>query len=137
MLFEAPARVLGTLNDLATHCGGSRRVAVARELTKLHEQIWRGTLDEARSWADETTVRGEVVLVVEGSPPPATPVVEDAEVVAAIASHLEAGERTRGAVDTVAAPVRNPTPPGSTTWPWARRAPAGVPTTGMRSPIES
>ncbi len=103
VLFEAPARVLGTLNDLATHCGGSRRVAVARELTKLHEQIWRGTLDEARSWADETTVRGEVVLVVEGSPPPATPVVEDAEVVAAIASHLEAGERTRGAVDAVAA----------------------------------
>ena len=58
VLFEAPGRVLGTLDDLAVSCGGGRRVAVARELTKLHEQIWRGTLDEARSWASGTAVRG-------------------------------------------------------------------------------
>ena len=103
VLFEAPGRVLGTLDDLAVSCGGGRRVAVARELTKLHEQIWRGTLDEARSWASGTAVRGEVVLVVEGVPPPEAPVVEDAEVLAALASRLEAGERTRGAVDAVAA----------------------------------
>ncbi len=103
VLFEAPGRVLATLEDLAISCGGGRRVAVARELTKLHEQIWRGTLDEALSWARGTDMRGEVVLVVEGAKAPEAPVVEDAEVVEAISLHLEAGERTRGAVDAVAA----------------------------------
>jgi 16S rRNA (cytidine1402-2'-O)-methyltransferase len=83
-------------------------VAVARELTKLHEEIWRGSLEEARTWAGAATVRGEVVLVVEGAPPLAPPVVEDAEVLSAIAAQLAAGERTRGAVDAVAAQLGIP-----------------------------
>jgi 16S rRNA (cytidine1402-2'-O)-methyltransferase len=108
VLFEAPGRVAGTLGDLAECCGGDRRVAVARELTKLHEEIWRGSLDEARTWAGAATVRGEVVLVVEGAPPMTPPVVEDAEVLSAIAAQLAAGERTRGAVDAVAAQLGIP-----------------------------
>ncbi|HXA32873.1 MAG TPA: 16S rRNA (cytidine(1402)-2'-O)-methyltransferase [Acidimicrobiales bacterium] len=103
VVFEAPGRVAGTLDDLAQCCGGNRRVALARELTKLHEEIWRGSLDEARTWAGASTVRGEVVLVIEGASPVAPPVVEDAEVVSAIAAQVAAGERTRGAVDAVAA----------------------------------
>lgn len=103
VLFEAPGRVAGTLDDLVQSCGGNRRVAVARELTKLHEEIWRGSLDEARTWAGAATVRGEVVLVLEGATPVAPPVVEDAELLSAIAAQLAAGERTRGAVDAVAA----------------------------------
>lgn len=103
VLFEAPGRVSGTLGDLAGSLGGSRRVAVARELTKIHEEVWRGTLDQARIWAGEASVRGEVVLVVEGAPPMTLPEVEDAEVVSAIAARLAAGDRTRGAVDAVAA----------------------------------
>lgn len=108
VLFEAPGRVAGTLGDLAESCGGSRRVAVARELTKLHEEIWRGSLDEAQTWAGTATVRGEVVLVIEGAPPQGSPVVEDAEVRSAIAARLAAGERTRGAVDAVAAQLGIP-----------------------------
>jgi 16S rRNA (cytidine1402-2'-O)-methyltransferase len=103
VLFEAPGRVSGTLGDLAASLGGSRRVAVARELTKIHEEVWRGTLDEARTWAGEASVRGEVVLVLAGAPPMTLPEVEDAEVVSAIADRLAAGDRTRGAVDAVAA----------------------------------
>jgi 16S rRNA (cytidine1402-2'-O)-methyltransferase len=103
VLFEAPGRVSGTLGDLAASLGGSRRVAIARELSKIHEEVWRGTLDQARSWAAEASVRGEVVLVVEGAPPMTVPEVEDAEVVSAIAARLAAGDRTRGAVDAVAA----------------------------------
>jgi 16S rRNA (cytidine1402-2'-O)-methyltransferase len=103
VLFEAPGRVSGTLGDLAASLGGSRRVAVARELTKIHEQVWRGTLDQARTWAGEASVRGEVVLVVEGAPPMTPKEVEDAEVVSAIAARMAAGDRTRGAVDAVAA----------------------------------
>ncbi len=51
VLFEAPGRVAATLADLAGVCGGDRPVAVARELTKLHEEIWRGTLEGAAAWA--------------------------------------------------------------------------------------
>ena len=44
VLYEAPHRLARTLADLAAACGADRRVAVARELTKLHEEVWRGTL---------------------------------------------------------------------------------------------
>lgn len=66
VLFEAPTRTSETLRDLATACGGARQAAVARELTKLHEQVLRGTLDElaARTAAG---LLGEVSLVVAGA----------------------------------------------------------------------
>src|SRR3989304_2620187 len=48
VLFEAPTRVAATLAELTDGCGPDRRVALARELTKLHEEVWRGTLGGAR-----------------------------------------------------------------------------------------
>ena len=53
VLYEAPHRVARTLADLAASCGPDRRIVLARELTKLHEEIWRGTLGEAISWATD------------------------------------------------------------------------------------
>ena len=103
VLFEAPSRVAATLADLSASCGDERPVAVARELTKLHEEVWRGTLGGAAIWAEESTVRGEVVLVVGGAPEEAEAEVADAVLVAAVTDRLAAGERTRGAVDGVAA----------------------------------
>jgi 16S rRNA (cytidine1402-2'-O)-methyltransferase len=102
VLFEAPGRTGATLRDLAAACGGGRSVAVARELTKLHEEVWRGSLDGAAEWA-AGGVRGEVVLVVGGAPalPPSD--VGDEVLVAALAERVAAGDRTRGAVDEVAA----------------------------------
>jgi 16S rRNA (cytidine1402-2'-O)-methyltransferase len=66
VLFEAPARVAATLRDLATACGAGRPGAVCRELTKVHEEVVRGTLGElAGAVADgRITARGEFVLVV-------------------------------------------------------------------------
>lgn len=66
LLFEAPGRVAATLRDLASACGGGRPGAVCRELTKLHESIVRGTLEElAAAVADGgIPARGEFVLVV-------------------------------------------------------------------------
>ena len=64
MLYEAPHRVLRTLADLARACGPERRLAVGRELTKVHEELWRGTLGEAVTWAAAGEPRGEWVLVV-------------------------------------------------------------------------
>jgi len=102
VVFEAPGRVARTLGDLAAACGPDRPVAVARELTKVHEEVWRGTLAEAAAWA-EAGVRGEVVLVVGGAPPAGPDTVDDAVLLAALADRLDAGERVRGAVDEVAA----------------------------------
>jgi 16S rRNA (cytidine1402-2'-O)-methyltransferase len=64
VLFEAPGRTVGTLLDLAEACGGERPAAVGRELTKLHEEFWRGTLEELARRAVEHGVRGEVTIVV-------------------------------------------------------------------------
>lgn len=67
VFFEAPSRVAATLGDLAAELGGDRRAAVCRELTKLHEEVARGTLAELAAWA-EAGVRGELVIVVAGAP---------------------------------------------------------------------
>jgi 16S rRNA (cytidine1402-2'-O)-methyltransferase len=65
VLFEAPPRLVETLVDLRTACGETRRAAVCRELTKLHEEVARGTLAELCSRFSETP-RGELTLVIEG-----------------------------------------------------------------------
>ncbi len=102
VLFEAPGRVAATCRDLALATGGERQIAIARELTKLHEEIWRGSLDEAVAWAEEAPLRGEVVLVVSGADE-ASPSVDDEVLTAALTERLEQGERVRGAIDDVAA----------------------------------
>jgi 16S rRNA (cytidine1402-2'-O)-methyltransferase len=66
VLYESPNRVGRLLADLAEACGPERRVAVARELTKLHEEFVRGTLAEAAAHFDGREVLGEIVVVVEG-----------------------------------------------------------------------
>jgi 16S rRNA (cytidine1402-2'-O)-methyltransferase len=62
--YESPHRLVATLADLAQACGPERRVAVCRELTKLHEEVRRSTLGEAIAHFDITAPRGEFVLVV-------------------------------------------------------------------------
>jgi len=79
ILFEAPGRLNRLLDDLASASGGERPVAVARELTKLHESTFRGTLEEAIAYYDEAAVRGEIVVVLGGAPPAAAPGPEEVE----------------------------------------------------------
>jgi 16S rRNA (cytidine1402-2'-O)-methyltransferase len=71
VLFEAPLRVAELLHDLAAACGGERRAAVARELTKLFEETRAGTLTELAGYYAEAPPRGEVTVVVAGSGKPA------------------------------------------------------------------
>ena len=68
VFFSAPARLTADLEALSAALGGGRACAVCRELTKLHEEVWRGTLEEAVEHWGETPARGEVTLVVEGAP---------------------------------------------------------------------
>jgi 16S rRNA (cytidine1402-2'-O)-methyltransferase len=64
VLFESPNRLVELLSDLASTCGANREVAVARELTKVHEEISRGTLAEVAGYYGEHPPRGEVTVVV-------------------------------------------------------------------------
>ena len=68
VIYEAPGRVAKLLEDLLQVCGDERRVAVGREITKLHETFVRGTLREAFAYYEDQQVRGEVVVVLEGAP---------------------------------------------------------------------
>ncbi len=69
MFFEAPHRIAATLSDMAAEFGAQRLAVVARELTKTHETVYRGTLQEltVRAAADENFQRGEITLVVHGA----------------------------------------------------------------------
>ena len=87
VLLEAPHRCARTAADLAGSFGSERRVVAARELTKLHEEIWRGTLGDLAGWA-EAGLRGEVVLVIEGAPPPVPP--SEGDIAAALAEERAA-----------------------------------------------
>lgn len=69
VLFESPERLADLLEALAEVAGPSRRVAVGRELTKVHEEFFRGTLAEAARYYRESPPRGEVTVVVEPAPP--------------------------------------------------------------------
>ncbi len=102
VLYEAPHRLHATLADLAAACGPARQVAVVRELTKLHEEVWRGTLGDA----PERAPRGEYVIVLAGAP--AAPPVTDAAIESALAAELAGGAGRRDAVAAVAASLEVP-----------------------------
>lgn len=101
VLYEAPHRVERTVADLASACGAGRRVALARELTKLHEEIWRGTLADAAVHLSERAPRGEYVMVLEGAPVAVE--ADDEAVLTALRMALAGGADRRTAIATVMA----------------------------------
>lgn len=101
VLYEAPHRIERTLADLEVACGAMRNVALARELTKMHEEVWRGTLHDAVRHANDVSPRGEYVIVIEGARPPA-PATDD-EIIQALRHEMAAGASKRDAAARVAA----------------------------------
>ncbi|MGB6059299.1 MAG: 16S rRNA (cytidine(1402)-2'-O)-methyltransferase [Microthrixaceae bacterium] len=100
VLYEAPHRLIRTLTDLAAVFGPERRVALCRELTKLHEETFRGSLTEALAHSDLVAPRGEYVVVVEAAPEPED--VTDEDLLAALAVELDGGSSRRDAAVAVA-----------------------------------
>lgn len=88
VLFESPERLLRLLEDLEGLCGPDRRVVVARELTKVHEEFRRGTIPEVSGYYEEHPPLGEIVVVVEGSPGREEPDEVDAEAAELLARAL-------------------------------------------------
>lgn len=98
VLLESPKRLPATLSDLAEACGTDRPAVVVRELTKLHEEVARGTVAELAARFTNPP-RGEIVLVL-GPARPRTP--SDEEIAAALTEALDAGLSARDAATTVA-----------------------------------
>jgi 16S rRNA (cytidine1402-2'-O)-methyltransferase len=106
VLFEAPHRVRETVADLAAVCGPLRAAALARELTKMFEDVWRGTLEGAVMHLENHEPRGEYVIVVAGAPPREEP--EEAEVESALRALLDEGTDKRSAIARVASDLDLP-----------------------------
>lgn len=103
MLFhEAPHKLRATLQDLKDTFGPQRRIALCRELTKLHEETMRTTLEEAVAYYAENAPKGEYVLVVAGAEPEDAPAVSLEEAVEEVLRLREEGVGTKDAVRQVA-----------------------------------
>jgi 16S rRNA (cytidine1402-2'-O)-methyltransferase len=99
ILYEAPHRNAGTVDDLVASCGADRPVALARELTKLFEEVWRGTLGDLAGHLATYERRGEYVLVLGGAPPAAPATTDD--ITAALSVRLAAGVDRKSAIAEV------------------------------------
>ena len=107
VVLEAPRRVAATLAELAV-ADPHRPVAVVRELTKLHEEVWRGSLADAATTFAAREVRGEVVLVIGGAPPPSPAGEEEVDAAVRAALGDDPGAGPRQVADRVAASLGVP-----------------------------
>lgn len=107
VLFVAPHRVVTDLQDLARVCGSDRRAALCRELTKLHEEVLRGTLGELAERAG-AGVRGELTLVVAGASQDTTVEVDDADLVTRVRELVATGMPKKAAIAEVAVATGRP-----------------------------
>ena len=96
VFFESPRRLAECLRDAVDELGPQRRAVVCRELTKIHEEIKRGTLQELADWSDGG-VLGEITVVLAG----ATPVTDPEALVAEVGALVAAGMRVKDACATV------------------------------------
>ena len=100
VFYEAPHKLLRTLEDMLA-CWGDRRIALCREITKLHEECRRTTLAQAVAHYTENPPRGEFVLVIEGCTQVEAP-VEETDLLAEVQALVEGGMPLMGAVKQVA-----------------------------------
>lgn len=98
--FEAPHRIQDSLEDAALTLGGDRRIVVCRELTKLHEEVFRGTLREAL--AHFVTPRGEFTLVIAGAPTEASGEIDEAATLDQLRALRDRGVRAKQAITEMA-----------------------------------
>ena len=107
VLYEAPHRLARTMADLAEACGTERKVCLAREMTKLHEEIWRGTLGEAVSHTENVEPRGEYAIVIEPAPSQNVEVTDE-DISRELSQRMGSGLSKRDAIDEVTAALGVP-----------------------------
>jgi 16S rRNA (cytidine1402-2'-O)-methyltransferase len=97
--FEAPHRLLASLADLKDMLG-DRRIALARELTKVYEEVWRGIVSQALAHFEESPPRGEFTLIIEGAKEERV-MWDEGQVIEALAELLAEGVERKEAVKAV------------------------------------
>ena len=102
VFYEAPHKLLDTLQDMQAVFGGERALSLCRELTKLHEEVMRTTLDDALRYYQGQAPRGEYVLVIHGAEPLEEPPSSLDDGVAQVLAQLAQGQRLKDAVRAVA-----------------------------------
>ena len=108
IFYEAPHKLLTTLQDMAAVFGQTRPISLCRELTKLHEEVVRTTLGEAVARYTENPPKGEFVLIVAGAPEEAKALPSDADAAASVKALLEQGLSRKDAVKQTAAELGLP-----------------------------
>ncbi len=102
IFYEAPHKLLHTLEDLLQAFGPERRISLCRELTKLHEEVIRTTLQGALDYYKELAPRGEYVLILEGAAPEEEAALTLEDALQLVAQRMEAGLSRKDAVKQVA-----------------------------------
>lgn len=102
IIYESPYRVLKTLDDLAADFGEQRQITLARELTKLHEAFFRGSIQEAIDYYTENDPKGEFVLVIAGKPQEQVEAMTDEQIISAVNALIEAGNKPNKAIKEIA-----------------------------------
>lgn len=100
VLYEAPHRLAKTVQDLFNACGAQRRIVLARELSKLHEELWRGSLEDAVQFVHDIEPRGEYVIVIAPAEIEITEVSDD-DICRELQVRLNAGLSKRDAINEV------------------------------------
>ena len=102
IFYEAPHKLLSTLEDLRDAFGEDRCISLCRELTKLHEEVVRTTLGEAVARYTENPPKGEFVLIVAGAEPPVKEEASETDAAARVAQLMEEGLSRKDAVKQTA-----------------------------------
>ena len=103
IFYEAPHKLRNTLQDLADTFGPTRRIALCREMTKLHEEVLRMTLSQACDYYASQDPRGEYVLIVEGAALPAAPAYTEEDALRQVQTLLAQGHSLKEATKQVSA----------------------------------
>ena len=108
VFYEAPHKLLNTLQDMAAVFGPDRPVSLCRELTKLHEEVVRTTLGQAVTHYTETPPKGEFVLVLAGAPEPAVQAAAPEDAAVRVRALMEGGMSRKDAVRQTAQELNLP-----------------------------
>lgn len=108
IFYEAPHKLRQTLHDMRLAFGDDRKIAMCREITKIHEESLRMTLSEAEEYYTENSPRGEYVLVLEGNTEIITDISDNERMeiaISAVQKRIQAGETLKDAVKLVSADI--------------------------------
>ena len=108
IFYEAPHKLLATLQDMADTFGADRAISLCRELTKLHEEVVRTTLGQAIQKYTDTPPKGEFVLVLAGAPEEAEPAASPDDAAARVEALMAAGLSRKDAIRQTAQELKLP-----------------------------